>query len=135
MPKRMLLAVVVGGSATALANPSLSPDVDSTRVAAPDVDSTNAGAPDMDSTGAPSGALGEVIAAAPPPALQPLVLASGAPACGNVMLKSYNPAEREDPVCPVVRNLRDLEQTGRSFQAQVALHQLGAPASRRGSAT
>lgn len=42
----------------------------------------------------------------------PRALPSGAPACGNVMAKSF-----VDPLCPVLRNLRELEALGRKYDA------------------
>ena len=51
--------------------------------------------------------------------ITPLVTKLGAPACGNVMLKSYGPPPAEDPLCPVIRNLRDLEQMYRNFESQL----------------
>lgn len=47
---------------------------------------------------------------------QPRTLATGAPACGNVMFKSYTSVE--DPLCPVFRNLRELEELGRKYEAE-----------------
>jgi hypothetical protein len=86
MPKRILMAVVLGGSAVASANPT--------------------------------------VAVAP---VKPRVLPTGAPACGNVMMKSYT-GMLEDRVCPVIRNLRELEEIGRSFQASLEAHRIGEPA-------
>ena len=75
----------------------------------------------------------ELVAAAPqarvperaPPAADvaadvvlPRVLRTGAPACGNVMFKSYQP---RDPVCTVLANLHDLEDLGRSYADALTL--------------
>jgi len=51
-------------------------------------------------------------------AVAPRTLATGAPACGNVMFKSYVQPE-EDLLCPVFRNLRDLEELGRKLDAEL----------------
>lgn len=51
-------------------------------------------------------------------AVAPRTLATGAPACGNVMFKSYV-QQREDLLCPVFRNLRDLEALGRKLDAEL----------------
>lgn len=69
------------------------------------------------------GLLGGPAAADPTPtppspavlAAAPRVLATGAPACGNVMFK---PAT-EDLLCPVFRNLRELEALGRKYAAEL----------------
>ena len=47
----------------------------------------------------------------------PRALPTGAPACGNVMSKYGAPPE--DPLCPVFRNLRELEALGRNFDAEL----------------
>jgi hypothetical protein len=47
----------------------------------------------------------------------PRTLLTGAPACGNVMFKYAAP--REDPLCAVFENLRDLEELGRKFDAEL----------------
>ena len=47
----------------------------------------------------------------------PRTLPSGAPACGNVMGKYGAPPPGADPVCAVIRSLRDL---GRKFEAELA---------------
>lgn len=47
----------------------------------------------------------------------PRTLPTGAPACGNVMSK-YGPARDQDPLCPVFRNLRELEELGRKYEAE-----------------
>lgn len=69
-----------------------------------------------------------VVAVAPKPApapqprrqiVKPRLLPTGAPACGNVMFKSYVPP---DPLCPVFDNLRDLEEMGRKYSEE--LHNL-----------
>jgi hypothetical protein len=64
----------------------------------------------------------------------PRALPTGAPACGNVMSKYGAP--REDPLCPVIRNLRELEALGRNFDAELRkldpqLPPLTLPAERR----
>lgn len=65
--------------------------------------------------------LGGGVASADPtptaPAVTPRVLATGAPACGNVVSK-YG-MQPEDPFCPVVRNLRELEALGRKLDAEL----------------
>ena len=47
----------------------------------------------------------------------PRTLPTGAPACGNVMSK-YGMDPLEDPICPVIRNLRELEELGRKYEAE-----------------
>jgi len=49
-------------------------------------------------------------------AVAPRTLASGAPACGNVMLKARSDV---DPLCAVFRQLRELEALGRKFDAEL----------------
>ncbi|MBA3500479.1 MAG: hypothetical protein M4D80_23375 [Myxococcota bacterium] len=48
----------------------------------------------------------------------PRALPTGAPACGNVMSK-YGVLRGEDLLCPVFRNLRDLEELGRNYDAEL----------------
>ncbi len=72
-----------------------------------------------------------VVAVAPRPLqrvpIQPRVLPAGAPACGNVMFKSYTPM-REDALCPVFRNLEELDASGRNFERDLEIHVVGGPA-------
>ena len=71
------------------------------------------------------------LSVAPPTPAQPRVLPSGAPACGNVMDK-YSTAV-EDPLCPVFRNLRDLEALGWVFEARLTIEAAFRPLVQKGS--
>jgi len=55
----------------------------------------------------------------PVEAIKPLFLKTGAPACGNVVFKSARPMVAEDPFCPVIRNMREIEEMARNIKAQL----------------
>lgn len=55
------------------------------------------------------------VASADPSAAKPRALATGAPACGNVMSKYAPP----DPVCVVLRDMRALGELARKYREEL----------------